>query len=143
MPEELVEVAVFHVLKHHVFMLKVGQQLSFALEILPGIFTGLLQRLQTHTHTHRNTDMITDWRRSDPEEGKIHLKQRSYLNSRHHMICFGHMFVWCLRIRESMQIKHLGHKNGTRQKPSKRLAVSKTDTAVTLIPHQKKSASRS
>lgn len=67
MPEELVEVAVFHVLKHHdervalhthpvesynVFMLKVGQQLSFALEILPGIFTGLLQRLRTHTHTH-------------------------------------------------------------------------------------------
>lgn len=75
MPEELVEVAMFHVLKHHdervtlhahpvesnnVFMLKVGQQLSFALEILPGILTGLLQRLPTHRHTHIITSSLAD-----------------------------------------------------------------------------------
>lgn len=66
MPEELVEVSVFHVLKHHdkrvtlnadtvesdnVFMLKVGQQLSLTMEILPGIFTGLFKSLRTQTHT--------------------------------------------------------------------------------------------
>lgn len=63
MPEELVEVSVFHVLKHHdervalhthsvesdnVFMLKVGQQLSLTVEILPGIFAGLFKCLNTH-----------------------------------------------------------------------------------------------
>lgn len=66
MPEELVEVSMFHVLKNHdervtlhadsiesdnVFMLKVGQQLGLAVEILPGIFTGLFKCLHTHKHT--------------------------------------------------------------------------------------------
>lgn len=66
-PEELVQVPVFHVLKHHdegvalhadaverdnVLMLQVGQQLRFTVEILPGIFTGLFKRLQTHTQRH-------------------------------------------------------------------------------------------
>lgn len=61
MPEELVEVSVFHVLEHHdegvalhadavegddVFVLKVGQQLSLAVEVLPGILTGLFKSLQ-------------------------------------------------------------------------------------------------
>ena len=65
MPEELVQVSVFHVLKHHdervalhtdsvesdyVFVLQVGQQLSFTVEILPGIFAGLFECLQTHAH---------------------------------------------------------------------------------------------
>lgn len=64
MPEELVEVSMFHVLKHHdkrvtlnadavesdnVFMLKVGQQLGLTMEILPGIFTGLFKSLRTQT----------------------------------------------------------------------------------------------
>ena len=67
MPEELVEVSMFHVLKHHdqrvtlhadsiesddVFMLKVGQELSLTVEILPGIFAGLFKCLHTHTHIH-------------------------------------------------------------------------------------------
>lgn len=62
MPEELVEVSVLHVLKHHdqrvalhtnsvegdnVLVLKVRQQLGLTVEILPGIFTGLFQRLCT------------------------------------------------------------------------------------------------
>lgn len=66
MPEELVEVTVFHVLKHHnervalhahsvesdnMLMLKVRQQLSLTMEILPGIFAGLFKCLHTHTHT--------------------------------------------------------------------------------------------
>lgn len=61
-PKELVEVAVFHVLKHHnkgialhthaverddVFMLQIGQQLSLTMEVLPGILTGLFQSLKT------------------------------------------------------------------------------------------------
>ncbi len=61
-PKELVEVAVFHVLKHHnkgialhthaierddVFMLQIGQQLSLTMEVLPGIITGLFQSLKT------------------------------------------------------------------------------------------------
>lgn len=60
LPEELVEVSVFHVLKHHdewvavhadpiesdnVFVLKVGQQLSLTMEILPCILTGLFECL--------------------------------------------------------------------------------------------------
>lgn len=68
-PEELVEVSVLHVLKHHdervalhahsiesdnVFMLKVGQQLSLTVEILPGILTGLFKCLNTHK------EMLTD-----------------------------------------------------------------------------------
>lgn len=67
MPEELVQVPVFHVLKHHderialhtdsierddVLVLQVGQQLRFTVEILPGIFTGLFKRLQKHTCKH-------------------------------------------------------------------------------------------
>lgn len=61
-PKELVEVAVFHVLKHHdkgialnthavecdnVFMLQIGQQLRLTMEVLPGILTGLFQSLKT------------------------------------------------------------------------------------------------
>lgn len=67
LPEELVKVSMFHVLKHHdervtlhtdsvesddVFMLKVGQQLSLTVEILPGIITGLFKCL--HTNTQRS-----------------------------------------------------------------------------------------
>lgn len=73
MPEELIEVSMFHVLKHHdervalhadsiesdnVFMLKVGQQLGLTVEILPGIFTGLFKCLHTHTETHRSDILI-------------------------------------------------------------------------------------
>lgn len=54
----------FHVLKHHdervalhtdavesddVFVLQVGQQLGLAVEILPGVITGLFKRLHTNT----------------------------------------------------------------------------------------------
>lgn len=68
MPEELVEVSVFHVFKHHdervtlhansierdnMLMLKVGQQFGLTVEVLPGILTGLFECLHTHTHTKR------------------------------------------------------------------------------------------
>lgn len=72
-PEELVQVPVLHVLKHHderialhthaverddVLVLQVGQQLRFTVEILPGIFTGLFKCLQIHTQTHNDDILI-------------------------------------------------------------------------------------
>lgn len=62
LPEELVQIPVFHVLKNHdewvpiaahpieldnVLMLQVGEQLSLPLEILPGGQGGILQGLET------------------------------------------------------------------------------------------------
>lgn len=64
-PKELVEVSMLHVLKDHdewvalhtdsieldnVLMLEVGQQLSFTVEVLAGIVTGILQRLLERGH---------------------------------------------------------------------------------------------
>lgn len=60
-PEELVEVAMLHVLEHHnkrialhthsverddVLVLQIGQQLGLTMEVLPGVLAGLFQCLQ-------------------------------------------------------------------------------------------------